>query len=324
MTRPILDRTIEALTWCQAEGLAPPDPVTGAGAVGALERSVASRLGVPAAVAVASGTDALFVAMRCAGVGPGDEVLIPAVDWSASAAVVGTLGATAVVVAPRAGGFCIDPIAVHDAVSDRTRAVVVTHLHGEPGPATEIRDSLERRGITIVEDCAHGWGTRTEAGPAGSVGRFGCFSLGHGKELDAGGGGLLAVRDASDIESVLRCSQHPTRQEFLGIPDPTHGLNHRIHPIAAVVALHEIRSGALDRRLSAQAEKRERIRRALNWGDGYVFGDSSGHGWFGLHVVSQWPLAVRRRALSEDLTVSDIPWGPGMSHRSTEVLLRVL
>jgi len=237
----LLDRLDDALRWYRASGHVSPDPTTGTGAIRLLEAEMRRRLRTAACFAVASCTSALTVAMQAAGVGVGDEVLIPADQWGASRAVVELLGATPVVVPLRPGRNVIDQQDVLDRLSEHSVAVVVTHYPGQDAPAHDLVGPLADRGITLIEDAAAADAEQLLGpDPVGSVGRFGCFSYGPGKTIDAGGGGLIAVRDDHDLVPVLRLSQHPARQSLSRLPDPSGGLNHRIHPVAAVLALHSL------------------------------------------------------------------------------------
>jgi dTDP-4-amino-4,6-dideoxygalactose transaminase len=124
-------------------------------------------------------------------------------------------------------------------VGPSTRAIVVTHAAEEPRKLEHLIPTLEGSGVDIIEDCAQVRWLAEGQTPAGPRGRFACYSFGRGKAIDAGEGGLLAVRDAKDLDDAARRSQHLARLQLLGIsPAVANGcLNHRIHPIAAIVAL---------------------------------------------------------------------------------------
>lgn len=237
----LLDRLGAALDWYRSTGHVSPDSTSGTGAVRLLEAAMRQRLGAAACFAVASCTSALTVAMQAAGVSTGGEVLLPADAWGASRAVVELLGASAVVVPIRPGRKVVATRDVLDRLSDRTSAVVITHYPQERAPAHALVGPLRDRGIPLLEDAAAADVEQLlGSDPVGALGRFGCFSFGPGKAIDAGGGGVIAVRDEADLVPILRLSQHPARQELGRIPKPIDGLNHRIHPISAILALHRI------------------------------------------------------------------------------------
>jgi dTDP-4-amino-4,6-dideoxygalactose transaminase len=153
------------------------------------EAAFAEHLGVRHAVALSSCTAALHLAYLGAGVGPGDEVIVPAITFVASAAAVRYCGATPVL-ADVVGqdDLGIDPADVEARLSDRTRAVCAVHYAGYPAALGVLRELCESRGIALVEDSAHH--------PLGRpVGRAGCFSFFSNKVLSCGEGGLLATGD---------------------------------------------------------------------------------------------------------------------------------
>jgi dTDP-4-amino-4,6-dideoxygalactose transaminase len=153
------------------------------------EIAFAERLGARHAVAMASGTAALHLAYLAAGVGPGDEVIVPAITFVASAAAVRYCGATAVP-ADVLGqhDFGLDPEDVARRITPRTKAVCAVHYAGYPAAGRELRALCEERGVLLVEDSAH----HPLATPQGLVG---CFSFFSNKVLSCGEGGLLATDD---------------------------------------------------------------------------------------------------------------------------------
>jgi len=157
------------------------------------------------AVATASGTESLHFALRAAGVGPGDEVVVPTMTFVATAFAVTAVGAVPVFVDVEPGSWLISPDAVRAAITPRTRAVVVVHLHGQVAAVDEIADLAAEHGLVVVEDCAQAHGATFAGRPAGSFGDFGCFSMWAGKNVGGlGDGGLVVVRDAARAKAVER------------------------------------------------------------------------------------------------------------------------
>jgi dTDP-4-amino-4,6-dideoxygalactose transaminase len=150
------------------------------------ETAFAERLGVPHAVALSSATAALHLAYRAAGVGPGDEVIVPAITFVASAAAARYCGATPVM-ADVLGDhdFGLDPADVEARITPRTRAVCVVHYAGYPAAAEALRDLCEARGIALIEDSAHAPAGRVRPRGAamGTVGLAGAFSFFSNKVL---------------------------------------------------------------------------------------------------------------------------------------------
>src|SRR3954449_7378548 len=167
-----------------------------------VEQAVAAHLGAKHAVAVSSCTSALHLAYLAAGVGPGDEVIVPAITFVASAAAVRYCGATPVL-ADVVGqdDLGVDPADVEARLSDRTRAVCAVHYAGYPAAIGALRELCESRGIALVEDSAHH--------PLGRpLGASGCFSFFSNKVLSCGEGGLLATDDDGVADTVRSLRSH--------------------------------------------------------------------------------------------------------------------
>jgi dTDP-4-amino-4,6-dideoxygalactose transaminase len=175
------------------------------------EAVFAERLGVPHAVALSSATAALHLAYRAAGVGPGDEVIVPAITFVATAAGARYCGAEPVM-ADVLGDhdFGLDPADVEARITPRTRAVCVVHYAGYPAAVEALRDLCAARGIALIEDSAHAPAGRVRAdGPAmGAVGLAGAFSFFSNKVLSCGEGGLLATSDDHVAELARRWRSH--------------------------------------------------------------------------------------------------------------------
>jgi dTDP-4-amino-4,6-dideoxygalactose transaminase len=176
----------------------------------AFEREFAAHLGVPHAIALSSGTAALHLAMLAAGVGPGDEVVVPAITFVATAAAARYCGAEPVladILGPHDLG--IDPADVERCLSERTRAVCVVHYGGYTAAAEELRALCDERGIALIEDAAHTPSATTASGArAGAIGLAGCFSFFSNKVLSCGEGGLLATHDDEVAQHVRLRRSH--------------------------------------------------------------------------------------------------------------------
>lgn len=159
------------------------------------EQDIAERVGVRHVIAVASGTDALIVAMRALGLGPGDEVITPPCSFVASTAAIVEIGATPVFADVRED-LNIDPTAVAAAITPRTRAIMPVHLTGRIADMNPILEIAGRHGIAVVEDAAQSIGSRYDGRPSGSFGSVGCFSAHPLKSLNAiGDGGYITTDD---------------------------------------------------------------------------------------------------------------------------------
>jgi dTDP-4-amino-4,6-dideoxygalactose transaminase len=175
---------------------------------GAFEGELAAFLGARHVVGVGSGTEALWLALRACGVGPGDEVITPALSFFATAEAILWTGATPVYVDVEPGGSHLDPAALEAARSPRTRAVVPVHLFGRCADMARIRAFADRFGLAVVEDAAQAIGATRGGVGAGASGRAGCFSFYPSKALGAAGdAGAVATSDDS-IAEALRSLRH--------------------------------------------------------------------------------------------------------------------
>jgi dTDP-4-amino-4,6-dideoxygalactose transaminase len=145
--------------------------------VSALEAEVARYHGVPHAVGVANGTDALLLALRAIGIGAGDEVITTPFTFIATAEVVGLLGAVPVFVDIDPRTFNLDPARLKEAVTGRTKAIIPVHLFGQPCDMDPILDVAARHGLKVIEDCAQAFGARYKGRIVGTLGHAGCFSF---------------------------------------------------------------------------------------------------------------------------------------------------
>ena len=166
------------------------------------EREAAVWLGVRHAIGVASGTDALLVALMALDVGPGDEVVLPTFTFFATAGVVARLGATPVFVDIDPVDFCMDPAGLAGAMSDRTKAVIPVHLFGQSVDLAAVREAAG--GVPILEDCAQSWGADFEARYCGGHGLMGAFSFFPSKNLGGFGDGGLVTTNGDELGSKLR------------------------------------------------------------------------------------------------------------------------
>src|SRR5437764_420489 len=158
--------------------------------VGAFEREFAAYCGTAHAVGVANGTDAITIALRAMGVGPGDEVVVPSFTFYASAEAVPPTGATLVFCDIDRDTFCVTAETVRAALTPRTRAVIAVHLFGNVAPVAEI----EALGVPVPEDAAQSAGSRFSAGRPGALGSAATFSFFPSKNLGCfGDGGAITT-----------------------------------------------------------------------------------------------------------------------------------
>jgi dTDP-4-amino-4,6-dideoxygalactose transaminase len=178
--------------------------------VTSFEAAAARFLGVSHAVGVSSGTDALLVSLMALGVGPGDEVIVPAYSFFATAGVVARLGARPVFVDVVPDAWTMDPAAVARSIGPRTRAVMPVHLFGRTANMKALREAAFA--VPIVEDAAQAFGAREDGAMAGKLGALGCFSFFPTKNLGGfGDGGLVTAEDATLADRVRLLRVHGGR-----------------------------------------------------------------------------------------------------------------
>jgi dTDP-4-amino-4,6-dideoxygalactose transaminase len=148
--------------------------------------------------------DALTLSLQVAGVGPGDDVLVPAHTFIATWLAVHQCGATPIPVEPASGSFNIDTAGVAAALTPRTRAVIPVHLYGEPADALGLAELCRTRRLLLVEDAAQAHGALHQGRPAGSFGTLAAFSFYPGKNLGAFGDGGAVVTDDETLAAALR------------------------------------------------------------------------------------------------------------------------
>jgi hypothetical protein len=235
-----IGRARDALDWWEASPAASPtSSVLGGGAVAATEAAFSEMHAGRPALLLPSGSYALRIGLLVIGVRAGDEVLCAGIDWPSGFAAVTSLGATPVPVAVDEETLTIDPVAAARARTGRTRAVIACHLHGICADVPALRRSLP--GLAILEDAAQALGCSLDGRLAGTLGDVAALSLGPGKTIDAGEGGVLLCGDADLHERAVAAACHPLRQLLTGIPVADPGaLAMRPHPMAAVLALHQL------------------------------------------------------------------------------------
>ena len=215
------------------------------------ERDFAASVGARYAVACASGTAAIHLALRVLDVGPGDEVLVPTLTFVASANPVTYVGATPVLVDAEPSTLNLDPAIVVDELERRARlglrqpaAIEIVHLVGHPADAAPILEAAERHGVTVFEDASEALGATWTAGPlagrqVGTVSRIGAFSFNGNKLVTTGGGGMLVTDD----EAIARRARHLSTQARLPGPAYDHdevGYNYRLTNVAAALGVAQL------------------------------------------------------------------------------------
>jgi perosamine synthetase len=176
--------------------------------VAAFEAEFADFSGVPEAVATSNGTTALWLGLWAAGVGPGDELIVPSFTFAATAGVVALTGARPIFADIDPLTFCISADTVRPLIGPDTAAVIAVHLYGHPAPLDELSELCHQNGLLLVEDAAQAHGARWDGEPVGGIGGFGAFSFYATKNMTTGEGGILTTADSSLAEKVRSLRSH--------------------------------------------------------------------------------------------------------------------
>ncbi len=205
----------------------------------ALEREIADYCGVKHALGLSSGTDALHLALRAAGIGAGDEVITTSFTFIATAEAIAYVGARPVFVDIDPRTMNLDPALVEAAVTERTRAVLPVHLFGRPADLDPILEVCNRFGLKLIEDCAQAFGAEYRGKKVGTIGDFGCFSFFPSKNLGCyGDGGMVVTNDDDLAEQVRILRNHGSREQY---HHSVIGYNSRLDDLQAVVLRVKLR-----------------------------------------------------------------------------------
>lgn len=217
----------------------PGEDFMGGPEVKALEKEWARRFGVKHALSLNSATSGLHAAVIAAGIGPGDEVIVPPQTMSATVSAVIMAGATPVFVDQKEEDCCIDPDRVAAAMTDRTRGIIAVNLFGAPADVIELRALADRNGVVLIEDNAQGPLGRKCGRLLGTVGHMGVFSLNYHKVMQCGEGGIVVTDDdnfAQRIALVRNHGENIIEAEGLYQHADVVGYNYRLTEFQAAIA----------------------------------------------------------------------------------------
>lgn len=175
----------------------------------AFERGFADMCRAPHAISLANGTLALELALRALGIGPGDDVIVPARSFMASASCVAALGARPIFADVDPESQSLNAFTIAQALTPQTRAIIVVHLAGWPAPMHEIMTLARSLGLLVIEDCAQAHGATRQGDPVGALGDAAAFSFCTDKIISTGGeGGMLVLHDDKAWESAWSYKDH--------------------------------------------------------------------------------------------------------------------
>ena len=247
-------------------------PDAGPSKTAEFEDAFARQMGVQYARAVNSGTAALICALVGAGVGPGDEVIVPAYTWIATATSVVMLGAIPVL-AEVDESLTLDPADVRRKITPLTRAIMPVHMRGAPADMAPLMAIAREHGLAVIEDVAQADGGSYQGKRLGSIGDLGCFSLQFNKIITTGEGGMITTNDRN---AYIRASAYhdPTSvgmgRGFTAEEVPNFaGQNYRASEFIGAVGLVQL--GRLDGLLEAMRERKQRIKAGIQGIPGLEF-----------------------------------------------------
>ncbi len=226
------------------------------------EKEFAEYLGVKHCVAVNSCTAALHLSYAGLHLNPGDEVIVPALTFGATANAVVHAGGRPVFVDVLEDTLCIDPLQVKNAITARTKAVVVVHFAGKLGPVKELLEICSEQKIALIEDCAHSIETSLKGKHSGTFGISGCFSFYANKNVSTGEGGMLATNDAKFAEEARKLSLHGMSKDahrrfsasgYQHYEFEHFGFKYNMPDLAAALGLHQLK------RIDKNREHRKKI-----------------------------------------------------------------
>ena len=215
------------------------------------EGELAAYLGARHVVAVSSGTAALHLSLVANGIRPGDEVIVPAFTFPATANTVVLAGGVPKLVDVDPEDFCIAPARIEEAITPRTRVLMPVHEFGQPADMEPIVDLAKRYGLVVIEDAACALGARVGVRRVGTIGACGCFSFHPRKALTTGEGGAIATDDAKAAERLRLLRNHGMVQTPDGPDFVAAGFNYRMTEFQAVLGLEQLLT--FDRSLAARA-----------------------------------------------------------------------
>jgi dTDP-4-amino-4,6-dideoxygalactose transaminase len=208
---------------------------------GQFERAFADYLGVDYGILVDNGTDAIALALKAGGINVGDEVIVPAVTFVATATAVLQVNGVPIFADIDPETYQIDPAAIRKLITNRTKAIVPVHYGGYPADMDEIMKIAEENNLLVVEDCAEAHGSEWNGKRVGTIGHLGTFSFQQGKPLTCGEGGFVCT---DDKELASRCVSYSNFGRIAGKPVYEHywmGWNMRATEFQAALLLSQLK-----------------------------------------------------------------------------------
>jgi perosamine synthetase len=206
--------------------------------VAEFEQKFATYCGTAQAVAVSNGTTALHAALMACDIGPGDEVIVPAFSFIATATAVSMCGAKPVFADVNEQSFNIRPDLVNERITPKTKAVLGVHLFGQPFDVDPIQEICEDHNLVLLEDAAQAHGAQYHGVKVGNFGKAGCFSFYATKNMITGEGGMITTSDKPTADRVRLLINHGQSEKYL---HTVLGYNYRMTDIAAAIGIAQLK-----------------------------------------------------------------------------------
>ena len=277
------------------------------------EDEFAEYMGTKYALAVSTGTAALCIALTAAGVGPGDEVVVPGYTWIASALSVVACRAVPVI-AEVDKSLTLDPEDVEAKITERTKAIIPVHMRGIGCRMDEIMKIAKDHGLTVIEDNAQSCGGEYKGKKLGSIGDIGMFSFQLNKIITAGEGGALITNNKDLFERCIMIHDVASLREGPKVwwkfeTEPIMGLNYRMNEISAAILIEQLHK--LDKVLDAMRRNKEKIKKGISDIEGLELRDvPDPEGDTGVCLMFFLPTAEKAQQFAEALRAENID-GPG-------------
>ncbi|MFW6196416.1 MAG: DegT/DnrJ/EryC1/StrS family aminotransferase [Thermoplasmatota archaeon] len=260
VAQPIVgEEEVEAVKEVILSGYYAPGP-----RVKEFENKFSDYIGTEYAATTNGGTAALHVALAAAGIGPGDEVIVPPMTFFATVAAVLHQNAIPVFADIDQNSFCIDPEDVKEKISPKTKAIIPVHLFGNAAEMDEINEIAENNDLIVIEDAAQAHGTEYKGEKVGSIGDIGCFSFYATKHMTTGEGGIITTDDKEIAEKAKSIKGHGMtgRHEHSYL-----GYNYEMSDINAAMGLVQLKKldKLNERRISNSEYLLDEIEKSISW-----------------------------------------------------------
>ena len=225
------------------------------------EKMFAEYIGVKYSLGVTSGTAALYVALRALGIGPGDEVLVPAYTWISTPAMVAVLGAIPVITRIDKS-LLIDPNDIRDKITDKTKAIIPVHMRGAPCDMNEIMKIAKEYDLKVIEDTAQACGGSYRGKKLGSIGDIGTFSFQLNKIITSGEGGAIVTNNEELYKRAVATHDVAAYYRNPDYVPPLLGLNFRMNEVIAAILIEQLKK--INKIIETMRRFKEEIKKGIS------------------------------------------------------------